>query len=162
MDVRRAYFCAAPDPNNPAYVELPLEDEDHGVTVGLLKKHMYGTRRAADGWRCEYAGRLVNDLGFTVGDASACVFFHKSKDLRCSVHGSIESNVGRLIFARSDTCAVLNFLLNRASFMFSPNSFNSFLCFGNKTGFSRPIMQNSIYKYTHFCKKYLSLPLKYS
>ncbi len=94
MDISRAYFCAATDPENPAYVELPAEDEDHGAMVGLLKKHMYGTRRAADGWHCEYAGRLVQDLGFTVGDASACVFYHQARDLRCSVHGDDLTTVG--------------------------------------------------------------------
>ncbi len=94
IDISRAYFCAATDPDDPAYVELPAEDKDHGVLVGLLKKHMYGTRRAADGWHCEYAGRLVNDLGFSVGDASACVFHHKARDLRCSVHGDDLTTVG--------------------------------------------------------------------
>ncbi len=94
MDISRAYFCAATDPNDPTYVELPAEDKDHGVSVGLLKKHMYGTRRAADGWHCEYAGRLVDDLGFSVGDASACVFYHKARDLRCSIHGDDLTTVG--------------------------------------------------------------------
>ena len=51
--------------------------------VGKLLKHMYGTRKAADGWHSEYAGRLVQDLGFEVGDASACVSFQKEKGLRC-------------------------------------------------------------------------------
>lgn len=35
---------------------------------------------------------------------------------------SMVSRVGRLIFARSATCSALNFLLNRASLIFSPNS----------------------------------------
>ena len=94
MDISRAYFCAATDPNDPTYVELPQEDKDCGVKVGLLKKHMYGTRRAADGWHCEYAGRLVREMGFTVGDASACVFYHEQRDLRCSVHGDDLTTVG--------------------------------------------------------------------
>ena len=42
--------------------------------VWKLLEPMYGTRRAADGKHCEYAGRLVNDLGFKVGDASDCIF----------------------------------------------------------------------------------------
>ena len=62
--------------------------------VGLLLKHMYGTRKAADGWHSEYAGRLVQDLGFEVGDASACVFFHRQRNLRCSVHGDDLTTVG--------------------------------------------------------------------
>ncbi len=94
VDISRAYFCAATDPNDPTYVELPAEDKDCGSMVGLLKKHMYGTRRAADGWHCEYAGRLVHDMGFSVGDASACVFYHRSRNLRCSVHGDDLTTVG--------------------------------------------------------------------
>ena len=59
-----------------------------------MLKHMYGTRKAADGWHCECAGQLVKTLGFEVGDASACVFYHKARDLRCSVHGDDLSTVG--------------------------------------------------------------------
>jgi len=93
IDISRAYFCAATDPADPTYVELPREDPDHGVKVGLLLKHMYGTRKAADGWHCEYAGKL-RDLGFEVGEASACVFFHRAHGLRCSVHGDDLTTVG--------------------------------------------------------------------
>ena len=94
MDISRAYFCAATDPNDPTYVELPPEDKDCGVMVGLLKKHMYGTRRAAEGWHSEYAGRLVEELGFSCGDASACVFYQKERNLCCSVHGDDLTTVG--------------------------------------------------------------------
>ena len=94
IDISRAYFCAETDPENPTYVELPPEDPDHGVLVGKLLKHMYGTRKAADGWHCEYADRLVSDLGFAVGDASACVFFNAERELRCSVHGDDITTVG--------------------------------------------------------------------
>jgi len=93
IDISRAYFCASTDPSEPTYVELPLEDPDHGAFAGLLLKHMYGTRKAADGWHCEYAGKL-RDLGFEVGEASACVFFHRSHRLRCSVHGDDFTTVG--------------------------------------------------------------------
>ena len=55
IDICRTYFCAETNPNDPTYVELPSEDPDHGSMVGLLLKHMYGTRKAADGWHCEYA-----------------------------------------------------------------------------------------------------------
>ena len=61
---------------------------------GLLLKHMYGTRKAADGWHCEYAGQLVHSLGFEVGDASACVFAHRARGLRCSVHGDDITTTG--------------------------------------------------------------------
>ena len=57
IDISRAYFCAATDPDDPTYVELPAEDPDHGAMVGRLLKHMYGTRKAADGWHSEYSGR---------------------------------------------------------------------------------------------------------
>ena len=94
IDISRAYFCASTDPDDYTYVELPPEDPDHGMKVGRLLKHMYGTRKAADGWHCEYAGRLVEDLGFEVGDASACVFLHRERELRCSVHGDDITTVG--------------------------------------------------------------------
>ncbi len=94
IDISRAYFCAATDPDDPTYVELLPEDKDCGVKVGLLKKHMYGTRKAAKGWHSEYAGRLVEEMGFSCGDASACVFHHKERNLRCSVHGDDLTTVG--------------------------------------------------------------------
>ena len=94
IDISRAYFCAATDPEDPTYVELPAEDHEHGTMVGKLLKHMYGTRNAADGWHIEYDGRLVQDLNFEVGDASACVFLHKARSLRCSVHGDDITTVG--------------------------------------------------------------------
>ena len=50
VDIKRAYFCAATDPSNPTYVALPQEDPDCEEMCGLLMKHMYGTRKAADGW----------------------------------------------------------------------------------------------------------------
>ena len=94
VDICRAYFCAETDPNDPTYVELPVEDPDHGKKVGLLLKHMYGTRKAADGWHCEYAGRLTQEMGFEAGDASACVFLHRARNLRCSVHGDDLTTMG--------------------------------------------------------------------
>ena len=95
IDIKRAYFCASTDPANPTYVALPPEDPDYGEKCGLLLKHMYGTRKAADGWHCEYAGQLVHTLGFEVGDASACVFFHRERGLRCSVHGNDITTTGK-------------------------------------------------------------------
>jgi hypothetical protein len=57
VDIARAYFCASTDPNDPTYVELPSEDggRERGL-CGLLLKLMYGTKKAADGWHCEYSG----------------------------------------------------------------------------------------------------------
>ena len=55
-------------------------------TCALLKRHMYGTQRAADGWQNEYSGTLIG-FGFVQGAASACVFRHKQQQLVRSVHG---------------------------------------------------------------------------
>ena len=87
IDIARAYFCAKTNPDDPTFVELPAEDPDSGPMVGKLLRHMYGTRAAADGWHSEYASTLVDDLGFSIGDSSACVFHHAERGLRCSVHG---------------------------------------------------------------------------
>ena len=64
------------------------------MLVGKLLKHIYGTRKAADCWHCEYAGRLVSDLGFAMGDVSPCVFFTSERELRCSVHRDDITTVG--------------------------------------------------------------------
>ena len=88
VDISRAYFCAEADPENPTYVALPPEHGQHGPgTCAILLKHMYGTRSAADGWHCEYAGLLTGELGFTAGLASPCTFWHRDRILRCSVYG---------------------------------------------------------------------------
>ena len=55
-------------------------------TCALLKRHMYGTRRAADGWQDECSTRLI-EAGFTQGIASPCVFHHKVRGIAVSVHG---------------------------------------------------------------------------
>jgi hypothetical protein len=87
VDISRAYFNAPTDPADPSYVELPAEDPDYGRYVcSLLLKHMYGTRRAADGWQQEYASAMIS-LGFTQGIASPCLFYHKGRDIVTSVHG---------------------------------------------------------------------------
>ena len=88
IDIKRAYFNAKKSPeDNPTYVDLPEEDADKARGMcGLLRVHMYGTRAAADGWHHEYSHALVT-IGFTKGDASACVFRHPSGGLVTSVHG---------------------------------------------------------------------------
>ena len=53
---------------------------------GFLRVHMYGKRAAADGWHGEYFG-FLKELGFAMGDASACVFRHARRGLVTSVHG---------------------------------------------------------------------------
>ena len=52
----------------------------------LLKRHMYGTRRAADGWQSEYSGSLI-EFGFVQSTSSACVFTHVDRQIMVSVHG---------------------------------------------------------------------------
>ncbi len=88
IDISRAYLTAPTDPEDPTYVELPAEDEDAGSDkCALLLKHMYGTRKAGDGWHEHYSSTLVGELGFKKGCASACVFRHPSREIECSIHG---------------------------------------------------------------------------
>ena len=54
---------------------------------------MYGTRKAADGWHCEYSGAM-EDMGFVRGESSACVFRHQEKQMICSVHGDDFTTAG--------------------------------------------------------------------
>ena len=56
IDIARAYCNADTNPDEPVYVDLPQEDCDRSKGMcGLLRKHMYGTRRAAEGWYDEYS-----------------------------------------------------------------------------------------------------------
>ena len=47
----------------------------------------------ADGWHSEYTG-LLESLGFVRGDASACVFRHRERNLVTSVHGDDFTSAG--------------------------------------------------------------------
>ena len=67
MDISRAYFNAKVEDDAPTYVQLPPEDDDHGVLCAKLLCHMYGTRAAADGWQEEYSTSLVSKMGFVHG-----------------------------------------------------------------------------------------------
>ena len=87
VDISRAYLNASTDPDDPTYVDLPDEDEDRRRGMcGLLKKHMYGTRKVADGWQHEYASTMV-ELGFKQGIACPCLFVHIARGIVTSVHG---------------------------------------------------------------------------
>ena len=68
IDILRAYFNAVTRDDEPTYLELPPEVEAAAGTCALLKRHMYGTQRAADGWQSEYSGTL-RGLGFAQGSA---------------------------------------------------------------------------------------------
>ena len=93
IDISRAYFNARTDPKNPTYVAFPPDMGMPPGTCGLLKRHMYGTRRAAEGWQDEYSSTLIA-MGFTQGSASACVFHHAKMSLVCSVHGDDFTTAG--------------------------------------------------------------------
>ena len=86
IDISRAYFNAKTSDDDPIYVELPPEMGSPPDTCALLKRHMYGTRRAAEGWQDEYSARLT-EAGFTIGIASPCVFHHNALSIAVSVHG---------------------------------------------------------------------------
>ncbi len=87
VDISRAYFNAKLDEGQDTYVNLPEEDKDHVECCAKLLRHMYGTRAAADGWQEEYSSFLVENLGFTQGRSSPCVFRHPERQLIVSVHG---------------------------------------------------------------------------
>ena len=72
FDISRAYFNAVTPDDEPTYVELPPEFGAKSGTCALLRRHMYGTRRAADGWQSEYSSAL-REMGYEQGSASACV-----------------------------------------------------------------------------------------
>ena len=93
VDISRAYFNAETDENSSTYVALPAEDPDHGNKCGLLRRHMYGTRAAADGWQQEYSG-FLKSIGFRQGEACPCLFYHDKKRLACSVHGDDFTTAG--------------------------------------------------------------------
>ena len=93
VDISRAYFNVSTEGVEPTYVAFPSEHEDHGQYCGLLRKHMYGTKAAADGWQQEYAG-FMRSLGFVQGEASPCVFVHTGKGISVSVHGDDFTSAG--------------------------------------------------------------------
>ena len=87
IDVRRAYFNAKIDQTDePVYVSLPEEDPDNVDKCARLLRHMYGTRRAADGWQEEYSTLMIR-IGFRQGESCPNVFYHSEKRIVCSVHG---------------------------------------------------------------------------
>ena len=63
VDISRAYFNARTGDGDPVYVDLPPELGAPEGSCGLLKRHMYGSRRAAEGWQDEYSAYL-RQLGF--------------------------------------------------------------------------------------------------
>ena len=49
IDISKAYFNAKTDEEDPTHVELPNEMGADPGMCGLPRRHMYGTRRAAEG-----------------------------------------------------------------------------------------------------------------
>ncbi len=95
IDIKRAYFNAPIGDAEPTFVELPPEDPDRARGLcGQLLVHMYGTRRAGDGWHCEYSEQLVEKMGFVKGDASSCIFRHDERGLITSVYGDDFTTTG--------------------------------------------------------------------
>ena len=94
FDISRAYFNAKVEEDSPTFVQLPPEDDDHGVLCGKLLCHMYGTRAAADGWQEEYSTTLVTKLGFVQGVSCPCVFRHPERNVVVTVHGDDFTTVG--------------------------------------------------------------------
>ena len=93
IDISRAYFNAHVDPSEPTYVELPPEAGVPAGTCGRLRRHMYGTQKAAEGWQEEYSCTL-RKLGFEQGRACPCIFVHKKRGLVTSVHGDDFTTAG--------------------------------------------------------------------
>ena len=87
MDISLAYDHASTDPEKPTYVALPAEHPQHATHCGLLVRHMCGMQAATDGWQHEYAGTLVDKMGFVQGVAIPGVQRMKNVNLcaRCTV-----------------------------------------------------------------------------
>ena len=83
IDVRKAHLHAMAD--RDIYVDLPPERAKPGYCAKLLRC-LYGTRDAPARWEALYTEKLES-LGFHRGLASASVFFHQGRNIRCVVHG---------------------------------------------------------------------------
>ena len=95
IDISRAYFNGSMDEDaDPTYVMLPPEHPGQAKGLcGLLRKHMYGTRAAADGWQQEYSS-FMKSIGFAQGEASPCIFVHEDRGISCSDHGNDFTSTG--------------------------------------------------------------------
>ena len=100
VDISRAYFNAKTDPSRPTYVKLPSKAEAPAGTCALLRRHMYGTQRAAEDWQDEYSSTLVS-MGFQQGSASACVLRHPAKHITLGVHAD-DQELSRLVRSSDD------------------------------------------------------------
>ena len=84
LDASRAHF------HSPAlrkiYINLPAEDSEEGM-CGRLNKMLYGTRDASMAWEMFFTKILVEDMGFTQGLYSPCLFYHAERQIELWVHG---------------------------------------------------------------------------
>ena len=83
VDVRRAYFNAPSQ--RSVFVELPPEDYCQGM-CGRLHRSMYGSRDTAQNLEIHY-NNVFTKLGFIQGNAVSCAYYHKSCDIRATIHG---------------------------------------------------------------------------
>ncbi len=92
-DIKRAYFYAPV--SRPMFIIIPDEDWEEGdeCNVGQLNLSLYGTRDAAVNWTNTFTKHLV-DIGFVVGSASPCNFFHSDKKISLTVHGDDFTSTG--------------------------------------------------------------------
>ena len=72
-----------------------MEDRQPGGEgeVAKLNLSLYGTRDAAQNWQKEYTGFMI-DIGFKVGRASPCNFYHPKLNISCTVHGGDFTSCG--------------------------------------------------------------------
>ena len=93
IDISRAHFRANTDDEDPTCVELPYEMDALPGMCGLQHRHMYGTRRAAEGWQDACSTRMAA-TGFIQGVASPWVFHHPARNVACSVYGDVFTAAG--------------------------------------------------------------------
>ena len=95
-DIKRAYFYAPV--SRPMHIVIPDEDWEDGDEgyVGQLNLSLYGTRDAAVNWTNTFTKHLI-EIGFTVGDASPCNFYYKTRrsPSRCTATTSPQRGANR-------------------------------------------------------------------
>ena len=67
------------------YVELPPEDSKPGMCA-RLNRWLYGMRPAASTWEKDYTDKFES-IGFSRGSSAPTVFYNRSLEVRCVVHG---------------------------------------------------------------------------
>lgn len=92
VDSPLAYFNAYI--SRHVFMELPAVAGHSRDSVGELVKCMYGVRGAAQGWEGAYR-QALEKLDALRGRGGPCVFRHRSRDLRLTVHGDDLFAAGR-------------------------------------------------------------------